>query len=124
MLTIYQVVVLLITKPNQKNYRNGGLQKRDAIPMSIIYGVLGQLVGGCFRNQITNPFKIYDLHQLYKLYNPIILSSYLNRKGKKMEYRELYQKQLQENQDLKTQINILETILRNYIPVIEKKEEN
>ena len=25
---------------------------------------------------------------------------------------------------LKNQINILETILRNYIPVIEKKEEN
>ena len=41
-----------------------------------------------------------------------------------MEYRELYQNQLQENQDLKTQIHILETILRNYIPVIEKKEEN
>ena len=41
-----------------------------------------------------------------------------------MEYRELYQNQLQENQDLKTQINILEIILRNYIPVIEKKEEN
>ena len=41
-----------------------------------------------------------------------------------MEYRELYQNQLQENQDLKTLINILETILRNYIPVIEKKEEN
>ncbi len=41
-----------------------------------------------------------------------------------MEYRDLYQKQIQENQDLKNQINILETILRNYIPVIEKKEEN
>ena len=41
-----------------------------------------------------------------------------------MEYRELYQNQLQENQDLKSQINILETILRNYIPVIEKKKEN
>lgn len=41
-----------------------------------------------------------------------------------MEYRQLYQKQVQENQDLKNQINILETILRNYIPVIEKKEEN
>ena len=58
MLTIYQVVVLLITKPNQKNYRNGVLQKRGSIPMSIIYGILGQLVGGCFRNQITNPFEI------------------------------------------------------------------
>ena len=41
-----------------------------------------------------------------------------------MEYRELYRDKLQENHDLKTQIDILETILRNYIPVIEKKEEN
>ena len=41
-----------------------------------------------------------------------------------MEYRKLYQNQLKENQDLKTQINILETILRNYIPVIEKNDEN
>ena len=41
-----------------------------------------------------------------------------------MEYQELYKKQLQENKDLKTQVNILETILRNFIPVIEKKEEN
>ena len=41
-----------------------------------------------------------------------------------MEYLELYQKQLQENQDLKNKINILETILRNYIPIIEQKKEN
>jgi hypothetical protein len=41
-----------------------------------------------------------------------------------MEYRKLYQNKLQENQDLKTQINILETILRNYLPVVEKKKEN
>ena len=41
-----------------------------------------------------------------------------------MEYRELYKNQLQENQDLKTQVNILETILRNFIPIIEKKEDN
>ena len=27
--------------------------------MSIIHRVLGQLVGGCFRNQITNPFEIF-----------------------------------------------------------------
>ena len=39
-----------------------------------------------------------------------------------MEYRELYKNQLQENQDLKTQINILETILRNFIPVVEQKK--
>ena len=41
-----------------------------------------------------------------------------------MEYKKLYQNKLQENQDLKTQINILETILRNYLPVVEKKKEN
>ena len=39
-----------------------------------------------------------------------------------MEYRELYKNQVQENRDLKSQINILETILRNFIPVIEKKK--
>ena len=41
-----------------------------------------------------------------------------------MEFRELYKNQLQENQDLKSQINILETILRNFIPVVEKKRED
>ena len=41
-----------------------------------------------------------------------------------MEYQDLYQKQLQENQDLKTQVNILETILRNFIPVIENNKED
>ena len=41
-----------------------------------------------------------------------------------MEYRELYRTQLQKNQDLKSQINILETILRNFIPVVEKKKED
>ena len=40
-----------------------------------------------------------------------------------MEYLELYQKQLQENQNLKNQINILETILRNYVPIIEGKKD-
>ena len=41
-----------------------------------------------------------------------------------MEYRDLYQKEIERNQELQSQINILETILRNYIPVIEKKDEN
>ena len=41
-----------------------------------------------------------------------------------MEYRELYKNKVQENQDLKIQINILETILRNFIPIVEKKKEN
>ena len=41
-----------------------------------------------------------------------------------MEYRELYQNKVQEIQELKSQIHILETILRNYLPVVEKKKEN
>ena len=41
-----------------------------------------------------------------------------------MEYKELYQNKIQEVQDLKSQIHILETILRNFIPVVEKRREN
>ena len=41
-----------------------------------------------------------------------------------MEYKELYQNKIQEIQDLKSQIHILETILCNFIPVVEKKREN
>ena len=41
-----------------------------------------------------------------------------------MEYRELYKAQLQENQDLKSQINIMETILQSFLPVVEEKKEN
>ena len=39
-----------------------------------------------------------------------------------MELRELYQDKVQEIQDLKTQIHILETILRNFLPVVEEKK--
>ena len=39
-----------------------------------------------------------------------------------MEFRELFKKQLQENQDLKSQIDCLETILRSFIPFVEKKD--
>jgi len=39
-----------------------------------------------------------------------------------MELRELYQSKVQEVQDLKSQIHILETILRNYLPVVDKKK--
>ena len=39
-----------------------------------------------------------------------------------MELRELYQNKVQEVQDLKTQIHIIETILRNFLPVVEEKK--
>ena len=39
-----------------------------------------------------------------------------------MELRELYQDKVQEIQDLKIQIHILETILRNFLPVVEEKK--
>jgi len=39
-----------------------------------------------------------------------------------MELRELYQNKVQEVQDLKDQIHILETILRNFLPVVEEKK--
>ena len=40
-----------------------------------------------------------------------------------MEFSELYKNKLQENQDLKSQINCLETILRNFLPFVEKKDD-
>ena len=48
-----------------------------------------------------------------------------------MEYKELlktqvqlFKNQVQENKKLKNQIYILETILRNYVPIIEKIDKN
>jgi hypothetical protein len=41
-----------------------------------------------------------------------------------MEYQELYQEQLRKNQDLKSQLAILETILRNFLPVVESQESS
>ena len=40
-----------------------------------------------------------------------------------MDFRELFKKQLQENQDLKSQIDCLEIILRSFIPFVEKKDD-
>ena len=40
-----------------------------------------------------------------------------------MDWQYLYQKQLSENQDLKNQLDIVESILRNFLPVVELKDE-
>ena len=39
-----------------------------------------------------------------------------------MDWQDLYQKQLNENQDLKKQLDIVESILRNFLPVVENKD--
>ena len=39
-----------------------------------------------------------------------------------MDWQDLYQKQLNENQDLKKQLDIVESILRNFLPVVESKD--
>ena len=39
-----------------------------------------------------------------------------------MDWQDLYQKQLNENQDLKKQLDIVEYILRNFLPVVESKD--
>ena len=48
-----------------------------------------------------------------------------------MEYKELlktqvqiFKNQAQENKELKKQIHIIETILRNYVTIIEKRDKN
>ena len=40
-----------------------------------------------------------------------------------MDWQYLYQKQLSENQDLKKQLDIVESILRNFLPVVAPKDE-
>ena len=40
-----------------------------------------------------------------------------------MDWQYLYQKQLNENQDLKKQLDIVESILRNFLPVVEIKDD-
>ena len=39
-----------------------------------------------------------------------------------MDWQQLYQKQLNENQELKKQLDITESILRNFLPVVESKD--
>ncbi len=39
-----------------------------------------------------------------------------------MDWQDLYQKQLNENQDLKKQLDIVESILRNFLPIVESKD--
>jgi len=40
-----------------------------------------------------------------------------------MDWQHLYQKQLNENQELKKQLDIAESILRNFLPIVETKNE-
>ena len=40
-----------------------------------------------------------------------------------MDWQYLYQKQLSKNQDLKKQLDIVESILRTFLPVVEPKDK-
>ncbi len=40
-----------------------------------------------------------------------------------MKWQNLYQEQLYENQELKKQLEIVESILRNFLPIIENNDD-
>ena len=40
-----------------------------------------------------------------------------------MNWQNLYQKQLYENRELKRQLEIVESILRNFLPIIENNDD-
>ena len=40
-----------------------------------------------------------------------------------MDWKYLYKKQLDENQQLKKQLDIAESILRNFLPIVDKEDE-
>ena len=41
-----------------------------------------------------------------------------------MDWQYLYQKQLDENQELKKQLDITESILREYLPIVEDNDQD
>ena len=59
---------------------------------------------------------IFLLHRSHNTFFELInLSS--------MDWQYLYQKQLDENQDLKKQLDIAESILREYLPIVESNDQ-
>ena len=41
-----------------------------------------------------------------------------------MDWQYLYKKQLNENQELKKQLDIAQSILRNFLPIIDEEDEH
>ena len=56
---------------------------------------------------------------LHRSHNPFIVLINLSS----MNWQYLYQKQLDENQELKRQLYIAESILREYLPIVENNDE-
>ena len=40
-----------------------------------------------------------------------------------MDWQYLYKKQLKENQKLNKQLDVVESILRNFLPIVDKKND-
>ena len=40
-----------------------------------------------------------------------------------MDWQYLYKQQLDENQELKKQLDIAESIVRNFLPIVDKEDE-
>ena len=57
---------------------------------------------------------------LHRSHNPFIVLINLPL----MNWQYLYQKQLDENQELKKQLDIAESILREYLPIVEDNDKN
>ena len=57
---------------------------------------------------------------LHRSHNPFIAHINLLL----MNWQYLYQKQLDENQELKKQLDITESILREYLPIVEDNDQD
>ena len=55
---------------------------------------------------------------LHRSHNPFIVLFNLSS----MNWQYLYQKQLDENQELKKQLDIAESILREYLPIVDNHD--
>ena len=57
---------------------------------------------------------------LHRSHNPLIVLINFPL----MNWQNLYQKQLDENQELKKQLDITESILREYLPIVENNDKD
>ena len=66
---------------------------------------------------ITSLYYSINLYRRSQL-NGIVLSNF-----QVMKWQNLYQEKLYENQELKKQLEVVESILRNFLPIIENDDD-
>ena len=79
------------------------------------------LIKSVFYSKISEADHKFDMFRLFLHRSHITFINICNFHP--MDWQYLYKKQLNENHELKRQLDIAESILRNFLPFVEKKDE-